>query len=226
MVFEDKFSLDENADSLRGFSMTFDEDCPFVFKGSVAELKEIRKKEEETGVSQFRFKGHVWAVMEHDDGRVEKFDLGENIVVATASVMVARLLADKTDIDWGLKYLALGSGQSVWDTTGTPPATTSDTKIVNEIARKTFMSVSFIDPVTGAVSADPTHIVDYTAKFEQTEAVGPIRSLGLVSGDCGPIPVDYANGGRNTDTYFNARNCAVIHKPATSSITFTWRITT
>ena len=226
MVFEDRFRLNENADELRGFQMTFEENCPFVFKGSVAELKEIRKKEKETGVTQFRFKGHVWAVMEHDDGRIEKFDLGENIVVATASVMVARLLSDKTDIDCGLKYLAVGTGDPLADPFAPAPATTSDTKLINELARKAFMSVNFIDPVTGAVSSDPTNIVDYTTKFEQTEAVGQLVEMGLVGGDAGPTPIDYANGGRNTDTFFNRRAFSVISKPATSSITFTWRITT
>jgi len=225
-MLNDRFILKEDSDELKGFHMKFEEDCPFVFKGSVAELKDLKRKEKETGINQFRFKGHVWAVMEHADGSIEEFDLGENIVVATASVLVARLLSDKDDVDWGLKYLAVGTGDASWDPFSPPPATTDLTKLENELARKTFMSVSFIDPVSGAVSADPTNVVDYTCKFEQTEAVGPLMEMGLVGGDATSTPVDYANGGRNTDTFFNVRRFAVINKPATSSLTFTWRITT
>jgi len=204
MRFSDEFSVQKSDDSLRGFGMRFTEEFS------------IPKK----------CHGHIWAFLKHADGSEEEIDLGENLVVNTASILVARLLANKNDPVWGIKYLATGTGDPTWDPAAPPAPVGTETGLVAEIARKAFTSVNFIDPVTGAVTTTPTNVVDYVTIFNQTEAVGGLMEMGLTGGDAISTPVAYANGGKNTDTFFNVRRFAVIHKPATSTCTFVWRITT
>lgn len=203
MRFEDEYLIKKkNVDQLRGAEMQFREEYRVPFE----------------------VKGHVWATLKHADGSEEKFDFG-NLVINDASILVARLLADKNDPAWGIKYLAIGTGDPSWDPTAPPAPTGAEHGLVNEIARKTFTSVSFIDS-GGAVTTTPTNIVDYITIFDQNEAVGALMEMGLVGGDATTTPVAFANGGKNTDTFFNLRRFAVITKPATSTLTFTWRITT
>jgi len=203
--FEDRYHIrakNLNSDELRGFSMRFQE--------------EYRVPKEVTG--------YVWATLKHADGSEEHFDFG-NLVINDASILVARLLSNKNDPTWGIKYLAVGTGDPSWPSP--PPAPTgSEHGLVAELARKTFSSVNFIDPTSGAVTTTPTNIVDYICIFEQTEAVGGLKEMGLVGGDAIATPVTFANGGKNTDTFFNLRRFAVINKPATSTLSFVWRITT
>jgi len=203
MFFEESFPFSKTKDSLEGFQMQFKERFRIP--------SEVR--------------GDVWAVLKHSDGSEERIDIGKNLVIADASIMVARILKDKNEITWGLKYLAVGTGDPTWPVN--PPAPTgSEHGLVAELERKTFSSTNFIDPTTGAVTTTPTNIVDYVTIFDQNEAVGGLKEMGLVGADAIATPVAFANGGKNTDTFFNIRRFPVINKPATSVCTFTWRITT
>lgn len=204
MRFKEEFPVQKSDDSLRGFAMRFTEEYRVPIKCH----------------------GHVWAILRNADGSEQFFDLAENLVVNVASILVARLLANKNDPVWGIKYLAVGTGDPLWDPAAPPAPTGAETGLVAEIARKTFTSVNFIDPITGAVTTTPTNVVDYVTIFDQTEAVGGLMEMSLMGGDAISTPVAYANGGKNTDTPFNVRRFAVIHKPATSTLTFVWRITT
>ena len=202
MFFEDDFHVKQSGDQLKGAGMQFQE--------------EYRVPE--------RVKGYIWAVLKHADGSEERFDFG-NLVIEDASILVARLLMDKNDPVWGIKYLAIGTGDAGWDPQAPPAPVGTEHGLVNEIFRKTFTSVGFIDS-GGAVTTTPTNVVDYITIFDQNEAVGSLMEMGLLGGDAISTPVAFANGGKNTDTFFNIRRFAVINKPATSTLTFTWRITT
>jgi len=202
MRFEDTYKIRRNVDQFRGSEMRFNE--------------EYRVPKQITG--------HVWATLRHIDGSEEKFDFG-NLVINDASILVARLLSDKNDPVWGIKFLAVGSGDATWP--DPPPSPTgAEHGLISEIARKTFSSVNFIDG-SGAVTTTPTNVVDYVTIFNQGEA-GPaaLREMGLVGGDAISTPVAFANGGKNTDVFFNLRRFSVINVPATGTLTLVWRITT
>lgn len=201
MRFEDDFLTKRCKDQLKGVGMRFEEEYKVPLK----------------------VRGHIWAVLKHADGSEEKFDFG-NLVIGDASILVARLLVNKNDPVWGIKYLAVGTGDAGWSDPPPMPVGTEH-GLANEIFRKTFASVAYIDG-SGAVTTTPTNVVDYITIFDQGEATGALKEMGLCGGDAISTPVAFANGGKNTDTFFNIRRFSVITKPATSTLTFTWRITT
>jgi hypothetical protein len=163
---------------------------------------------------RFGLEGHLFATMTHSDGRVEQRDLGKNIIVNTASILLARLVKDNTDPAYGAFGLAVGLG-GAWDVLNPPPATASQTQLQNELTRKTFQSVNFIN--AGVVVSYPTNVIDLTTFFNESEAVGALMEMGLVGGDATLAP--------NTGTLINYRTFAVINKPNTATLTITWRLT-
>lgn len=144
---------------------------------------------------------------------------GKNIIVNSASTLIARLLKDNSEPDAGISYLAMGTGASGWNLQNPPQPSTSQTALENEIARKAFTTedVTFVDPDTGDPTVVPTNVVDYTATFAETEAVGPIVEMGLFGGDA----TDTADSG----TQINYRTFPVINKTNSMSLTIIFRIT-
>jgi hypothetical protein len=108
--------------------------------------------------------------------------------------------------------------------------------LYSELARKTFTTTQFIDGA-GVPTAVPTHIVDFTTTFAESEAVGPLVEMGLVGGNASSNmsvrnPVSPASGSYNAtvnltqfDTLVNYLTFAAISKPATSTLAITWRLT-
>lgn len=161
----------------------------------------------------------------------------KNVVTRDASILVARLLRDNQEPPRGAFVLAVGSGDIGWNPLSPPPATNTQRALYAEITRKTFSATQFIDG-DGVPVAYPTNIVDYTTTFTESEAVGPLVEMGLIGGNIDSNllirnPVTPPNGSYDPtvdltqfETLLNFLSFNVISKPATSTFTVTWRITT
>ena len=168
-------------------------------------------------------------------GEVTKWER-RNLIVRDASILIARLLGDNAEPPFGIYALAMGTGDSGWDPMNPPAATSTQRSLYSEIARKTFSSVMFID-ANGLPSAIPTNVIDFTATFTESEAVGPLVEMGLIGGNISTNlavknPVTPSNGPYDAsvdlttrETLVNTLHFAVINKPPVSTFTITWRIT-
>jgi len=164
-------------------------------------------------------KGEYWIKLYDRQGHLLVERHNNNIIVNTASVLIARLLKDNNEPSGGITYLAMGTGGVGWDLQNPPQPTTSQTTLENEIARKAFTTedVTFVDPDTGNPTIVPTNVVDFTATFAETEAVGPLVEMGLFGGDA----TDLLNSG----TQVNYRTFPVINKTNSMTLTIIFRIT-
>jgi len=140
-----------------------------------------------------------------------------NIIVNTASILIARLLKDNDEPDKGISYLGVGSGNAEWDLFDPPAPTTSQTRLENEFARKAIDLATFVHPESGEPTTVYTNIVDYSVSFGEGEAVGPIVEMGLFGGE--------ATAELNTGTMVNWRTFPVINKTSTMTLTVIFRIT-
>lgn len=152
-------------------------------------------------------------------GRILHEHHNHNIIVNTASILIARLLKDSSEPTAGITYLAVGTGASGWNLQNPPAPTNTQTTLENEIARKAYTTndVTFIDPDTGSPVLTPTNVVDYTATFAETEAVGPLVEMGMFGGDA----TDLLDSG----TLVNYRTFPVVNKTNSMTLTIIFRIT-
>jgi len=152
-------------------------------------------------------------------GRVLEVREGKNIIVNSASILIARLLKDSHEPNGGITYLAVGTGAPGWNIQNPPQPTNTQIKLNQEIARKAFTTedVSFIDPATGDPTTVPTNVVDYTMTFAETEAVGPLVEMGLFGGDATDL--------KDSQTQVNYRTFPVLNKSNSMSLTIAFRIT-
>lgn len=162
-----------------------------------------------------KVEGHLIATLKHNDGSVEVRDLGKNIITTDASILLARLIKDNLVPAHGAFGLAVGTGNIGWNPLLPPAATAAQSQLENELFRKTFQSVNFIN--VNVISVTPTNVLDLTTFFTEAEAVGALDEMGLVGGD--------ATLTANTGTLINYRTFPVINKPNTATLTITWRLT-
>ena len=162
--------------------------------------------------------GQYWATLK-ENGKVIKEYHDSNIIVNTASILIARLLKDNHEPDGGITYLAVGTGAVGWNLQNPPQPTNTQTQLNAELARKAFSTndITFVDPSTGNPTTTPTNIVDFTATFAETEAVGPLVEMGLFGGDATDLP--------NSGTEVNYRTFPVINKTNSMTLTIIFRIT-
>lgn len=158
----------------------------------------------------------------------------KNIITLDASILGAILFTDPDARDRGIYMLAVGTGA-----TGailSPDAPDQRQRKLNaEIARKPFTATQFRDAGGNAVSI-PTNVVDFTASFGESEAVGPLNEMGLIS----PISDSPLVTNPNPDTFptrtltldlglydilINYLTHSVVSKPSTAILTITWRLT-
>lgn len=155
------------------------------------------------------------------------------VITADASILAAMLFKDPSTRPLGANMLAIGTGA-----TGallSPDAPDPDQRKLNaELARKPWSSTTFRDASGNAV-AIPTNIVDFTATFDEAEAVGPLNEMGIVATvSANPLVL---NPNPNTypvrdvtvdisglDVLINYLSFSVISKPSTARLTITWRI--
>ena len=147
-------------------------------------------------------KGEYTDTIRYANGDVEVVK-GENLIVDGLLRLVTTLLGVKSGYT-GLKYWAVGQGNSSWDTS-TPEALTTDTELTNEIGRKQ-ISASDMTWVTsnGSDSSTPTNRLKVRVTFGANECVGTWREFGLFGGN--------ATDSRNSGIMINQKNHSVITK--------------
>jgi hypothetical protein len=184
-------------------------------------------------------KGRVF--LEMRDARTGELQLErevDNVVTLDAGLLVARLTKDPNEPAHGINMLGVGTGAP--GALLNPDAPSNEQRrLSNEIARKTFSETTFRD-ANGAAVSIPTNVVDFTTIYGESEAVGPLNEMGLlstISDNTGTInnnPNFAGNGGQPYDPTIdvaiydilvNYLTFSVISKPATSILTITWRIT-
>jgi len=189
-------------------------------------------------ISTKGFKGELFITVVGVDGRLLDTRHIKNIITRDMSLLVSRLLKSNNEPLRGISMLAVGTGDVGWDLQNPPAPTNTQRSLYNEIARKGFATVNFVD-AGGLPTAIPTNVVDFTTVYSETEAVGPLVEMGLLGGDANPLapgiknPILPPNGAYDPnvdvvgkDTLCNYLTFPVINKPATAVLTLTWRITT
>jgi len=186
-----------------------------------------------------RCKGRVmFHMVDARTGEVQLDRAQDNVVTLDASLLVAALMKDPNEPAHGINMLAVGTG--ALGAILNPDAPPREQRRLNEeITRKTFSDTTFRD-ANGAASAIRTNVVDFTTIYGQSEAVGPLNEMGLVSSISdneaiinnnpnfageGGQPYDPAIDTSQYDMLVNYLTFAVISKPATSVLTITWRLT-
>jgi hypothetical protein len=174
-------------------------------------LSGLRYEEKTKGL-----KGELFLFLK-EKGVIIKTIHQKNIIVNTASILVARLLKDNTEPSSGISFLGVGSGNEAWDPFDPPAPTTSQTLLENEFYRKSISTSTFVDPQTAEPTSNHTNIVDYATTFSESEAVGPIIELALFGGE--------ASTTIDTGTMVNWRTFPVINKTNAMTLTIIFRIT-
>jgi len=176
-----------------------------------------------------KIKGEFFITLKHNDGILENYHY-KNIIVDSASLLIARLLADgQTSLDpngpnHGIRVLAVGTGNPLSDPNNPPPATAIQELLESELSRKRFSNVNFVKTDGSGLPANQvTNIIDFQTVFNESEAVGPITELGMFGGGTGVEDLDNT---ANTGTLINYRTIAVINKPNTATLSIVFRITT
>jgi hypothetical protein len=163
----------------------------------------------------------------------------KNIIVDVCSELIAQWAFTGTislvsEHIKGIMTLAVGTGDPLWDLQNPPAETSTQTDLVSEFIRKTFSSITYVDPISGNPSAIRTNIVDFTTTFLEAEAVGPLVEMGLFGGN-GAELTEYPYGtpivsrpdstATSGGSMCNYRTFPVINKSATSKLIIVWRLT-
>lgn len=161
----------------------------------------------------------------------------DNIITLDAGILAARLFRNSLDPSStqsnGITMLAVGTG-ATGNLLSPDKAQKGQRKLNAEVARKTFTS-TYRNGEGTAVSY-PTNIVDFTTTFGESEAVGPLNEMGLMSTaslnpvvqnpiDNGPTDYDPTIDVTERDILVNYLTFPVISKPATAVLAITWRLT-
>lgn len=189
------------------------------------------------GEKGYYIRGDVFMdVRDGATGELQEHREHRNLVVLDASILIARLMKDSAEPPHGIFALAVGTGDVGWNLQSPPAATNTQRALYSEITRKTFTSTQFID-AGGLPVAYPTKVVDFSTTFTESEAVGPLVEMGLIGGNISSNlsvrnPVSPPNGTYNAtvnltnfETLVNYLTFATINKPATSTLSITWRLT-
>jgi len=161
----------------------------------------------------------------------------DNIITLDAGILVARLCKDNAEPAHGINMLAVGTG--ALGAVLNPDTPSNQQRSLNqEIARKAFENTTFRD-AQGAASSIATNVVDFTTVFNESEAVGPLNEMALLStlsanaAITNPNPNTSGQGGQpydptidvsQYDSEVNHLTFGAVVKPATAILSITWRI--
>lgn len=184
-------------------------------------------------------KGQVFIeVRDAETGEILESREVKNIVTLDAGILAARLHKDSLQPNAGqnngLTMLGVGTGATGNILNPDAPQNTQR-KLNSEIARKAFSSTQYRNADGIAVSY-PTNIVDFTCTFGESEAVGPLNEMGLMSTyslnpniknpiNNGPTDYDPTIDVTGKDIMANYLTFGVVTKPATAVLSITWRFT-
>ena len=126
-------------------------------------------------------KGEYVDTIRYANGEVEVIK-GENLIVDGLLNLVTALLGCKSG-HTGLKYWAVGQGQSAWDSDNTQP-NKADTRLSSELGRKEISAsdIKWVDE-HGSDSPTPTNRLKVRVTFGAGDCVGVWREFGLFGGD-------------------------------------------
>lgn len=210
-------------DQLRRLRSAIKAGCRFYFEDKISPL----------------LKGEIhFKLIDPRTGQVQKEWVHENRIVLDSALLIMRLLKDPLEPNAGVNMLAVGTG-ATGDLLNPdfPPA--EQRRLNNEIARKPFSEITFRNPDGVAVSY-PTNVLDFTAIFDEAEAVGALNEMGLMStlsdnplttnpnsnfAGQGGQPYDPTIDVTQFDNLVNYHTFAVVSKPNNMILTITWRIT-
>jgi hypothetical protein len=190
--------------------------------------------EEPTGI---KIRGDVFLKLRNAyTGALEYEWERRNLVVRDASILIARLVKDSLEPPHGAFVLAVGTGDTGWDPMNPPAPTDTQRALYAELTRKTFSDTQFVT-TGGSPVAYPTKTVDFTTIYTESEAVGPLVEMGLIGGNISTNmsvknPYSPPNGTYDDtvdlttyETLLNYLTFPIITKPATSTLSITWRLT-
>lgn len=125
-----------------------------------------------------------WQVIDkihYADGRVEEREY-YNTVVNDCSRLIACLMAGAQGYA-GIKYWAVGSGESNWSNTSLPIPDITNTSLVNETYRKAITpeNITFID-ADNKPTSEVTNKLQVSVTFNEDEANGELREFALFGG--------------------------------------------
>jgi hypothetical protein len=185
-----------------------------------------------------RCKGRVmFHMVDSRTGEVLLDRAQDNVVTLDASLLVAALMKNPLEPAHGINMLAVGTG-ALGSILNPDAPTSSQRRLNNEIARKTFAETTFRN-ANGMASAIRTNVVDFTTIFGEAEAVGPLNEMGLLStisnntatinnnpnfAGQGGQPYDPTIDTSQYDVLVNYLTFSVISKPVASMLTITWRL--
>ncbi len=189
-----------------------------------------------------KIRGEIfWELRDGKTGDLQDSGHLKNVVTLDASILICRLLMSTTSVahqsepSFGIFALAVGTGDVGWNTNNPPPGNQNQRSLFNEIARKKIVTASYID-ANGSISGIPTNVMDLTTTFSESEAVGGLTEMGLIGGDISTNmavrnPALPANGVYDPtlnlvglDTLVNYVTFPAINKPSTSTLNWTWRL--
>ena len=164
----------------------------------------------------------------------------DNVLTLDCGILAARLFRNSLDpvagtsASKGITHLAIGTAA-----TGnilSPDAPQPEQRKLNtRIARKACTTQFRSD--AGVAVSYPTHIVDFTTTFSESEANGALNEMGLmavyktaefneINNGAGTVdPYDATLDMSAKDLLANYLTFGVIVKPATAILTITWRLT-
>lgn len=160
-------------------------------------------------------KAYYFFALRDSKNRVKDKRCYGNLVVNSASILVARLLKDKDAVSAGINYLAVGTGNFP-DPQNPPAPLPTEEKLIAEVDRKVFSEKHFINS-DGVETLTPTNVVDYCVIFAETEGNGPLTELGMF-GD--------ATGVKDSGTLINKIHFPVLNKLPGSTLELVIRLTT
>jgi hypothetical protein len=179
----------------------------------------------------------IFTMTDAKSGEIQEHWQRRQVVTLDASLLVARLCKNNKEPKHGFNMLAVGTG-ALGSLLNPDAPTNQQRRLNNEIARKPFADATFRD-ANGAAVSIPTNVVDFTTIFGESEAVGPLNEMGILStisdntaiinnnpnfAGQGGQPYDPTIDITGYDTLCNFLTFSVISKPATSILTVTWRI--
>ena len=156
-----------------------------------------------------------------------------NLIVRDAGILAASLFNGDAVNPLGLTMLAVGTG-ATGDPLSPDAPTSGQRKLNNEIERKAFAATQYRNS-SGVAVAIKTNVVDFTTTFSESEAVGPLNEMGLMSAaSANPAITNPINNGPSNydptvdvaglDLMVNYLTYGSIVKPATAVLSITWRL--
>lgn len=129
------------------------------------------------------YKGEVWDyAIDSKTGERKLIHHGYNLVVDSCSKLIAALMLGNGYK--GVQYFAVGKGSPNWANEAPPSPSATAVKLVAETFRKEIPrdGICFID-FANKVSTTPTNRIQIKVTFEENEANGELRELGIFGGN-------------------------------------------